>query len=181
MDQGQKSVSNIDLKIPRFETQVVDFTDCSTNDPVELKWKTSFGIPDCFMIRVKQQIGNKSVEERNLFAKIESATLSIFDENSKLLSTVNSAQLQNFTRINSNIYARKTYNIVLLKRADLGNFRDPDQSRQLEFVFKLKEIAQSHALQDNSKQLIITPIYMQTQVMEGNIQHISIRNIYPEM
>ena len=146
-----------------------------------VEMESVFGIPDCFMIRVKQQIGNKSVSERDLFAKIESATLSIFDENSKLLSTVNSAQLQNFTRVNSNIYARKTYNIVLLKKADLGTFRNPDQSRCIEFVFKLKEIGQSYSLRDNRKQLIITPIYMKTQVMEGNIQRISIRNIYPEM
>ena len=131
------------------------------------------------MFRVKQNLGNASYcKEKDYFAKIDSATLEILGETSKFLTTVNHRQLRELTRQHCNPTADKHEYIVLLGAADLGNFNEPDQRERLEFRFVLKEISQPSEFVATPKQLMITPIYKDTQILRGTLERITAQNFY---
>ena len=179
VEQNEKGVSTVNWPIPRFEVVQKTFTEVSVSNPVELNWVTSHGIPQFFMIRVKQDLGRGNyADSKHYFAKIESASLEIYGETSKFLTTVNHRQLREATRTHCNQIADKHENIVFLSSRDLGDFNKPNEKERLEFRFTLKVIAQPTAFIGVSKQLIITPIYLDTQVLHGTLEHITTQNVY---
>ena len=131
------------------------------------------------MFRVKQVLGvAQYTPPENYFARIENATLEILGETSKLLTTVNHPQLRELTRQRCNPIADRHDYIVFVLSKDLGNFNQPNEKERLEFRFTLKEISQPSILEGVEKQLIITPIYTDTKVLQGTLERITTQNFY---
>jgi hypothetical protein len=157
VDQQDKYTSTLDLSLPRFETQTIQFSEL----PVKHMWFTNFGIPDLLMIRVEQDIGNLSVNERDVCAEVARCKLSVFDQQeSKLIASVTGHQFRELTRKNMNSFAAAHENVILLNSFDLGDFNKIDQRKEaIQFVFTLDKLNEPSVFTTKSKSLIITPVF----------------------
>jgi hypothetical protein len=180
VQQSEKNLSIVNIKIPRLETYSFDFTTIVEGSEPSLRYSSQFGMPEMLFIRCKVDLqGRPNSPPEDYFARINNFKLRIFGHENSLLKTVKYRELRELTRINSHVFSEKQGYSVLLKLSDLGTCGAAPEHERIDLEFTLYEIEQHVNYVAATKKFILVPIY-DVSALQGTLEQIRFEEFYKE-